>query len=216
MPKEPNEQSRAQIFKDSFEASWKEFDDKFRKLLLKRIQELGSLYRLQLTPEEANREFGSRFYEALESTLTNGKYVDKWKKALTVGMPKAFGQMADVFGGHELYPFHAFFLLLIYIHEYPLRAFFSGRDRQLPFNTLTLRFEQTFGDRLPTGVRYELEMINLGHCPGLTYDRRMAIADTYQSDISGTAPARPNHPRNHWWDLIWIWHFDWPLGFTQV
>ena len=200
--------AQTQIFDASFETSWKEFDESFRKLLLKRIQEMGSLHRMTLSRDEADRETGRRFYEALEEALTNGKFIDKWKKALAISMPTTFDELSEQFKIHELYPLHAFFLLLIFLHDYPLRAFFSGRDEQLPYNTLTIKFDQALGDSLPSAVRYELEMINLDRCPGLIYEARSSVSSAELSGPSSPInPTPPQHPRNHRWDLTWVWHF---------
>jgi hypothetical protein len=42
------------IFDETFESSWKEFDDAFRKRLLSKIQKLGSLHRLAGDDEQLN------------------------------------------------------------------------------------------------------------------------------------------------------------------
>ena len=198
-----------QIFKDTFEASWKDFDEHFRKNLLEKIHKLGSLHRLTLSHEEVNMEFGQRFYAALEETLKKGRFVEKWKAALVGSVPKNFDEMATIFERHAVYPLHAFYLLLIYVHEYPLRSFFSGRDRRLPFNTLTLSFQQALSDPLPTAVGYELDDIQLEWCPGLSANPKMGTGNrSMTSDISITPLMQQGgHPQHHWKDLIWVWHF---------
>jgi hypothetical protein len=89
-----------QIFNDTFEASWKDFDELFRKNLLAKIREVGSLHRLTLNHEEANTEFGRRFYEALEATLLSGNFLPKWKKALAIPLPRSFDELTEVFKHH--------------------------------------------------------------------------------------------------------------------
>ncbi len=108
-----------QIFNDTFEASWKDFDELFRKNLLGKIREVGSLHRLTLNHEETNTEFGRRFYEALEATFVSGNFLPKWKKALAIPLPKSFDELTEVFKHHTLYPLHAVYLLLLYIHAVP-------------------------------------------------------------------------------------------------
>src|SRR6266480_1888934 len=196
-----------QIFNDTFEASWEDFDELFRKNLLAKIREVGSLHRLTLNHEEANTEFGRRFYEALEATLVSGNFLPKWKKALAIPMPRSFDELTEVFKHHTLYPLHAFYLLLLYIHEYPLRAFFSGRDKSLPYNTLTLKFQQELSDPKPTDVRYELEMINLDRCPGLAYDLQIWDVNEQRDQLAASTSGVSKHPQHHRYDLVWVWHF---------
>lgn len=195
-----------QIFNDSFEVHWKEFDEIFRKNLLKNIGDLGSLHRIAGTDEEINVEYSGRFYKALEESLASGQFISKWKKALTISIPKNFDELIEIFELHAVYPLHAFYLLLIYVHEYPMRAFFSGRDKPLPVNTLTLKFEQSLGESLPTSVGYELDRIQLDYCPHFAYDRNSGFNNMDSSDLQNK-PKR--HPQHHWHDLIWVWHFDW-------
>jgi len=195
-----------QVFNDSFEATWKDFDGVFRKKLLEKISQLGSLHRLSCGHEEINAEYGRRFYEALEDAMTAGQFVSKWKKALAVPMPKSFDELAEIFRIHAVYPLHAFYLLLVYVHEHPFRGFFSGRDVPLPFNTLTLKFQQLLSDPLPTGVDYELDMIRPDRCPGLAFDP--APSPAYDPGAGVLLKPKPQpHPQHHWHDLVWVWHF---------
>jgi hypothetical protein len=198
-----------QIFNDSFETIWKDFDTEFRDRLLKTIGQLGSLHRLSLGPEELNTEYSRRFYEALEETLASGKFIAKWKKALVIPLPTNFDELTEVFRHHAVYPLHAFYLLVTFVSEHPLHGFFSGRDVQLPFNTLTLQFHQSLADPLPTRIDYELEMVQLDRCPWLAYDHKITPAQ--QSGNGGGSgsgnPPKP-HPQHHWRDLFWVWHFD--------
>lgn len=196
--------NKHQIFDDSFEASWKKFDELFRNNLLEKIRELGSLHRLSCGHEELNAEYSGRFYEALEESLVSGQFIAKWKKALVIPMPRSLDELTEVFKLHVIYPLHAFYLLVLYVHEYPLRAFFSGRDKPLPYNTLTLQFQQSLGDPLPTHVGYELEMIQLNRCPGLAYDLEPLLAGESGNEVQ----SKPGpHPQHHWTDLRWYWHF---------
>jgi hypothetical protein len=204
-----NSQSN-QIFDESFEEIWKSFDEVFRTKLLGEIQQMGSLHRLTGDDEQINTEYSRRFYQALEEALGSGKFLPKWKKAMVGPMPKSMDELAGIFRLHSIYPMHAFYLLLVFLHEYPLRGFFSGRDVPLPFNTLTLKFQQLLSDPLPTGVDYELDMIRLDRCPGLAYDPE--IPQTYETGaVSALLPLQGGglgvHPQHHSWDLIWVWHF---------
>jgi hypothetical protein len=191
-----------QIFDQSFEGTWAEFDAAFRKTLLEKIKELGSLHRLTGGADEINREYGRRFYEALEETFATGEFVERWKRGLNGQLPRDADELDAVFRQHAVYPLHAFYLLLVYVHEYPLRAFFSGSDLLLPFNTLTLKFEQSLADPLPTAVDYELDLIRLDRCPGLAY-----ASDARAAPEPALMVAQGNHPQHHWKDLIWVWHF---------
>jgi hypothetical protein len=188
-----------QIFNDRFEPSWKEFDDLFRQKLLEKFRTLGSIHRLSCSHEEANTEFGRLFYEALEHAIGESRLIHKLKAALVIEMPKNFDELDAIFKLHSIYPLHAFFLLVLYVHEHPMRAFFSGRDRALPLNTLTLQFHQGLSDPLPTGVDYELDY--------LTDDRWMRLADEHgaTADLQSGGGGRPQH---YWTDLRWVWHFD--------
>jgi hypothetical protein len=205
----------SQIFNDTFESTWKDFDAVFRKNLLEKIQQLGSLHRLTLDHEALNREFGQRFYEALEETLKSERSIDKWKAALHDPIPTNFDEMAAAIDRHAVFPLHAFYLLLVYVHEYPLRAFFSARDRRLPFNTLMLSFEQRLSDPLPTAVDYELDNIQLAFCPGLAANPSastnlpLAASDarTPEPLQNGGNGGIGKHPQHHWRDLRWYWHF---------
>ncbi|MFG1963125.1 hypothetical protein [Nonomuraea sp. NPDC049028] len=201
-----NSQSH-QIFDGTFEGIWKDFDEAFRANLLKTIGQMGSLHRLSGDQEKINAEYGRRFYEALEETLVSGRFISKWKNSLVNPIPKSADELTEIFQLHSVYPSHAFYLLLVFIHEHPLRGFFSGRGAPIPFNTLTLKFEQLLSDPLPTGVNYELEMIQLDRCPGLAYDSE--VSSTQELDASHTLPLRSpsRHPQHHWRDLIWVWHF---------
>jgi hypothetical protein len=192
-----------QIFDDSFERTWNEFDEAFRKALLESIREMGSLHRLTGDDEKINTEYGRRFYRALEETLAGGQFIERWKKGLNHPLPHDMDELEHVFRTHSVYPLHAFYLLLVFVHEYPLRAFFSGRDLRLPFNTLTLKFQQSLGDALPTSVDYELDMIRLDRCPGLGY---ASDADVKYA-LAAPGSTLPLHPQHHRKDLIWVWHF---------
>ncbi|HET8978027.1 MAG TPA: hypothetical protein VFN87_07705 [Solirubrobacteraceae bacterium] len=200
-----------QIFDDSFEKSWGEFDEGFREALLGKIRELGSLHRLIGDPEEINADYGRRFYDALEATLAAGKFIEKWKRALRDPLPQDVDALERVFQIHSVYPLHAFYLLLVFVHEHPLPAFFSGRDLHLPFNTLTLKFEQALSDPLPTGVDYELDLIRLDRCPGLGYASEAQPPASPAAAGAATAMMQSgSHPQHHWKDLIWVWHFAVP------
>jgi hypothetical protein len=210
-------ENKTQIFKNTFEPSWKDFDDSFRKNLLKKIQGLGSLHRLTLGHEETNAEFSHRFYSALEETLQGGRFIEKWKEALEGPLPRSFDEMTEVFERYAVHPLHAFYLLLVYVQEHPMRAFFSGRDRWLPFNTITLSFKQELSDPLPTSVGYEFDDIQLERCPFLSAHPMMPLDDSFAPGAlavaamqtqggGGTTKPKP-HPQHHWKDLIWVWHF---------
>ena len=192
-----------QIFDESFEGTWAEFDAAFQQTLLEKIRELGSLHRLTGEDEEINREYGRRFYEALEETLAAGGFVESWKKGLNGRLPRDADELDVVFRRHAVYPLHAFYMLLVFVHEHPLRAFFSVSDLRLPFNTLTLKFEQSLADPLPTAVDYELDLIRLDRCPGLAYASDAHAA----SDPAALAQTQGKHPQHHRKDLIWVWHF---------
>ncbi len=197
-------ENKHQIFDDSFENTWKSFDESFRKSLLEEVCKHGSIHRLSYSHEEQNAIYSNLFYEALEKALTSGQFITKWKKALTIPMPKNMDELTEIFNLYIVYPLHAFYLLVLYVHEYPMRAFFSGRDRMLPFNTITLKFQQSLGDPLPTGVDYEFDMIQLDLCPALAYDHEMLQTN----DIGAGNQGKPKpHPQHHWKDLIWVWHF---------
>jgi hypothetical protein len=203
-----------QIFDDTFEQIWKRFDEVFRTKLLETISQMGSMHRLSGDEEQINVEYGLRFYEALEVTLESGRFVSDWKRSMVRPMPKSMDELAQIFRVHHVYPSHAFYLLLLFVHEHPLRGFFSGRDRPLPFNTLTLKFDQLLSDPLPTGVDYEFDLIRLDHCPGLAYASE--VSQVYESGSVKAVPLAPPgvHPQHHRRDLIWVWHFDWPLSNT--
>ena len=204
-----------QIFDPSFEGTWRAFDESFRARFLKSIQQMGSLHRLTGDEEEINTEYGRRFYEAFEETLNSGEFISKWKKSLVDPIPKNLDEMAHVFKSHSVYPQHAFYLLMLFIHEYPLRAFFSGRDVSLPFNTLTLKFVQLLSDPLPTGVDWELELIRFDRCPGWAHG---SYGETVSELASIALPLdnQGHHPQHHRWDLVWVWHFDWPLHASST
>jgi hypothetical protein len=196
-----------QIFNDTFESSWKDFDVLFRKKLLDSFRQLGSLHRLSCGHEEANTEYGRRFYEALEQAIIESKFIRKLKSALIIDMPTSFDDLDRIFKMHTLYPLHSFYLLILYVHDHPMRAFFSGRDRPLPLNTLTLQFHQSLSDPLPTAVDYELEFIRLDRWLKLASDHG-AVPDSEVSagfELMATKP-RPQH---YWTDLRWVWHFGW-------
>jgi hypothetical protein len=200
----------AQIFTESFEPLWTEFDGKFRDRFLTRVQELGSLYRPTLSRLELSQQIGRRFYEALEQTLIEGGILQQFQAAMRQELPGSFDEVELIFSAHEEGPLHAFMMLMIYIREYPFRAFFSGRDEPLPFNTLTVRLVQSPGDALPRAVGYGLSNSALEHCP---WNKRSSQMQTIGED----APEAKEHPKNHWfWQegddrdppiYIWVWHF---------
>jgi hypothetical protein len=190
-----------QIFNDSFESSWKDFDDLFRRKLLESFRQLGSIHRLSCGHEEANTEFGRRFYESLEQAIAESQLVRKLKSALIIDLPTNFDELDEVFKLHTLYPLHAFYLLILCVHEHPMRAFFSGRDKPLPLNTITLQFHQALSDPLPTGVDYELEFVS--------QDRWLRLAADYGAVADMQSGGGTGRPQHYWTDLRWVWHFDW-------
>jgi hypothetical protein len=186
------------IFDNKFEASWKEFDDLFRKKLLEKFRTFGSIHHISGGHEEVNAEFSLLFYEALEHAIHETGLIRKLKAALVIDMPKNFDELDALFKLHALYPMHAFYLLILYVHEHPMRAFFSGRDRALPLNTLTLQFHQALSEPLPTGVDYELDNVREERWMRLAAEHG-AVADLQQG-----GGGRPQH---YWTDLRWVWHF---------
>jgi hypothetical protein len=189
--------SEHQIFNDTFERSWRDFDEMFRRELLAEIRQLGSIHRLSGDHKEINSEYSRRFYSALERAIVGSDLIQKLKSALVITLPSNFDELEAVFDLHPVYQLHAFYLLLLYVHEYPLRAFFSGRDRSLPLNTLKLKFHQTLGDPLPTAVDYELDYASPEEWQRLSEE---------QGSASGEEAPLPN--RQHYWrDLYWVWHF---------
>jgi hypothetical protein len=186
-----------QIFDDTFEPSWKEFDDAFRQELLDEFRALGSLHRISSDRGTVNTEYGRRFYQALERAVEKSQLIPKLKAALIIPLPSNFDDLKVVFDLHTLYRLHAFFLLVLYVHEYPMRAFFSGRDRKLPLNTITLEFHQALSDPLPTAVNYELDYIS--------QDGWLRLATEYGAVTDLQSVGRPQH---YWTDLRWVWHFD--------
>lgn len=195
---------RDQIFDEQFEQVWDEFDREFRAALLRKFQELGSIHRLTGSGDEINDDYGRRFYEALEETLVPGRYLEQWGKSLIEPLPESLDELGPVFGRHAVYSLHAFYLLILFVHKYPLRAFFSGREVPLPFNTLTLQFDQRLSDPKPTAVGYEFDMVALDRCPGLSFasDARAEAAISI-----GNQGTTGKHPQHHWRDLMWYWHF---------
>ena len=89
-----------QIFNDSFESSWKDFDDLFRRKLLESFRQLGSIHRLSCGHEEANTEFGRQFYEFLEQAIAESQLVRKLKSALIIDLPTNFDELDEVFKLH--------------------------------------------------------------------------------------------------------------------
>jgi hypothetical protein len=77
----------------------------------------------------------------------------------------------------------------------------------LPFNTLTLKFQQLLSDPLPTGVDYELDMVQLDRCPGLAYNPEISPAEAPGGGGGFPLKMPPEHPQHHWSDLAWVWHF---------
>lgn len=192
-----------QIFDEKFEQAWDAFDRDFRAALLAKFQELGSIHRLTGPSEVINDDYGRRFYEALEETLASGRYLEQWRQDLLISLPESLDEFGPLFRRHAVYPLHTFYLLLLFVHEYPLRAFFSGRDVPLPFNTLTLKFDQRLSDPTPTAVDYEIDMMLLDRCPGLSFASDALAQDATALINQGAG----RHPQHHWKDLIWVWHF---------
>lgn len=195
----------AELFTDAFEDVWAEFDRQIRGELLKKAHELGSLFRSQLSRDEFSKAMGPRFYEALENSLLRAELLDKFKSTLAVPIPETFDEVQQILASHEASPLHAFIVLIIYIYTHPLRAFFSGRDEPLPFNTISVSLQQSPSDRLPRKVGYGLTYTDLQHCP---YSRVTSDGE------------KEEHPKNHWvWEndpkyddfptgvTIWVWHF---------
>ncbi len=182
---------RNQLFKEQFESTWGEFDAGFKRRLLDKIRELGSLYRLSSDRYTVSQEIGRLFYEALETTMAEDKTLAKLNDLVTGEIPLSFNALEEHFKADPPYPLHTFVLLVLFISKFPLRAYFSGRNAKLPFNTLRLKFTQKPSDPLPTAVDYELEWVDLNKCPWQVYD----------------ASSPLTHPSNHIIDLVYIWHF---------
>jgi hypothetical protein len=218
--------SGGEIFGEAFEELWSDFDSRFRAELLERIQELGSLYRLKLTRDEFGDQLGLRFYEALETTLVASGVLERMKESLTLPLPESFDDLLEVFAENESSPLHAFFLLLIYLSEHPFRAFFSGRDEELPFNTLSVSVFQSPGAKLPEDVTYALTAALPELCPASVFDvalrgkdkgKKGDKKDDKKKDDKKDDETEPEHPRNHFfWKpgdpdrpgiIIWVWHF---------
>jgi hypothetical protein len=193
-----------ELFSDEFENIWAEADSRFRDNLLKAARGLGSLHRTTLSRSELQKAFGPLFYEALEEALDNETRV-KLEKCLLIPMPNTFDELLVIFQERDAAPFQAFVLLLLFIHARPLRAFFSGRDEPLPYNTLRVRIYQRPSEALPRKASYALSQVDLSRC----YDGSPSGARS-----EAVAMAIGAHSDNHFFweneDDEWgayTWHF---------
>jgi hypothetical protein len=132
----------------------------------------------------------------------------KLEECLLIPMPNTFDELLVIFKERDAAPFQAFVLLLLFIQARPLRAFFSGRDEPLPYNTLRVAIYQRPSEALPRKVSYGLSQVELSRC----HDG--SASGTGSEPVGRVMALSIQHSKNHFfwenrddeWGLV-VWHF---------
>ena len=141
--------------------------------------------------------------------------MQKLKRALAIPLPASFDDLRATLASRRANSSRALLLLMLYVQEHPYRAFFSGRDERLPFNTLTVRMKRYKAGGRPAEISYAVENANLTRCPAAVYDSKRRSKKRRRRPKK--EKPKKEHPKNHWGYIderdegigitIWVWHF---------
>lgn len=173
----------AVIFGDGISQIIDDFDSRLRSNLLSAYRDLGPLKKTKMSKHEAEEKIGKTFYAVFEGLVKETNLLARARELLKIGLPDDFDEVSVILDRKNIPLLERIILLLLFINDYPYRAFFSGKLTKLPVNALELHFKYDNNTGIVSNVSYKLKNVRL------------------------VGKGKRESDRNEWKIIVYVWYF---------